>query len=114
MTESIFTKIINRQIPADILYESERIIAIRDINPQAPTHILVIPKIPIANMSQLESKDVHILSEIFVAINKIAKEEGIYESGYRIVVNKGRDAGETVPHLHFHLLGGRSLNWPPG
>jgi histidine triad (HIT) family protein len=108
----IFCKIIAKQIPASIVYEDEQVLAFNDINPHAPVHILVIPKQHVDTVDQLN--DLSVLGELFAAIKKLAKEKGLDKSGYRVVVNHGVDAGQAVPHLHFHLLGGRPLSWPPG
>jgi len=116
MAETIFAKIIRKEIPADIVYETDNVLAFKDINPQAPVHILIIPKTTdIATIKDIDSK-IHapLLGELFDAANKIAKDFGISESGYRIVINCGPDAGQEVYHLHLHLLGGRKMNWPPG
>ena len=112
MADNIFTKIIARQIPAKIVFEDDRVLAFRDVNPQAPVHILVIPKEGVANVAA--TGDEELLGHLLVVAAGIARQEGIDASGYRLVINKGRDAGESVPHLHVHLLGGRSLQWPPG
>ena len=112
--DTIFGKIIRREIPADIVFENERILAFRDINPQASTHILIIPKKPLKDVSEATEEDKVVLGEILLVAAELAKKEGIEESGYRIVSNKGAHAGQTVFHLHFHLLGGRDFSWPPG
>lgn len=112
--ETIFTKIINREIPADIVYEDERVLAFRDINPVAPVHILVIPKEHIVNVASAESNHRDVLGELLLATATIARLEGLEESGYRIVTNNGLNAGQTVFHLHLHLIGGRPMDWPPG
>jgi histidine triad (HIT) family protein len=113
MAETIFSKIIDRQIPADIVYEDDLCLAFRDVNPQAPTHILVIPKKPIAMLSEVETEDRELLGHLLLAAKQIAKQECL-ENGYRLVINNGTDGGQTVFHLHLHILGGRSLTWPPG
>ena len=110
--DCLFCKIINKQIPASIVYEDDLALAFNDINPQAPVHILVIPKKHVNTVDELT--DMAIVSDLFSVMKKIAAEQGIDQSGYRIVVNHGKDAGQAVPHLHFHLLGGRPLKWPPG
>ncbi len=112
MADNIFSKIIAKQIPAKIVFEDDRVLAFRDINPQAPVHILVLPKQDIANVS--ETGDEKLLGHLLTIATTIARQEGIDATGYRLVINKGRDAGESVPHLHVHLLGGRALQWPPG
>jgi len=110
---TIFKKIIDHEIPADIVYEDELCLAFRDISPQAPTHILVIPKKEITAVDALTEDDQLLVGHIFMVIQKIAKEEGLAD-GFRVVTNNGLMAGQTVPHLHFHLLGGRPFGWPPG
>jgi histidine triad (HIT) family protein len=114
MATNIFTKIIARQIPANIVYEDDRALAFRDVNPQAPTHILVVPKQEIARVSDATQDDEPLLGHLLTVASQVARQVGIDESGYRLVINKGRDAGESVPHLHVHLLGGRPMSWPPG
>ena len=109
---SIFSKIVKKEIPADIVYESEKVLAFRDIKPQAPVHVLVISKEEIPSLQEL--KDPSIMAEITEAIQKIAEKEGIADTGYRVVTNAGADSGQEVPHLHFHILGGRKMTWPPG
>lgn len=110
----IFTQIINREIPADIVYEDELCLAFRDINPKAPVHILLIPKKEIVSMDEVEAGDGAVLGHLMVKASEIASAEGLGEKGYRLVVNTGRDAGQSVFHLHMHILGGRKLTWPPG
>lgn len=114
MADNIFTKIIAKQIPAKIVFEDDRALAFRDVNPQAPVHILVVPKQAIANVGDAKSADEALLGHLLTVAAEVARREGIDSTGYRLVVNKGHDAGESVPHLHVHLLGGRSMNWPPG
>ncbi len=111
--KTVFKKIIDREIPADIVYEDDYCLAFRDINPQAPVHLIVIPKKEIVNVDDMGDEDVEILGRIFLAIKKIAAQEGL-EKGYRVVTNNGRDAGQEVMHLHFHVLAGRGFGWPPG
>jgi histidine triad (HIT) family protein len=113
MSETIFSKIIRREIPADIVYEDDLVLAFRDIQPQAPVHILVIPKQPIKSIATVTSADREILGHILVVIQQIAAKEGL-SKGYRVVTNIGEDGGQTVSHLHFHLLGQRQMAWPPG
>ena len=110
----LFCKIINREIPASIVYEDDRMIAINDINPQAPVHVLVIPKRHIASLDELSPADDGLVGEVVRRAAVIAAEKGIAAGGYRTVFNTNRDAGQTVFHIHLHLLGGRSLAWPPG
>jgi histidine triad (HIT) family protein len=110
---TLFEKIIAREIPAQIVYEDDLSIAIRDINPQAPVHVLVIPKKPIARVGEAQLEDQALLGHLLLTAAKVAKQEGL-ENGFRITINQGVDGGETVPHMHVHVLGGRSLGWPPG
>ena len=112
MSDTIFGKIINREIPADIVYEDERCLAFRDVNPQAPVHILVIPKAPIARLSDTESNQQELLGYLLLKLKEIAEQEDI--SDYRVVINNGASAGQSVFHLHLHLLAGRNFDWPPG
>lgn len=114
MSDCLFCKIINGDIPAKKIYEDSKIIAIEDISPQAPTHLLVIPKKHIATILDLTSEDRQLIGEIFLSCNKLAVERKIDESGFRIVNNCQEGAGQSVFHLHFHLLGGRQMTWPPG
>lgn len=115
MSETIFSKIIRKEIPASIVFENDKILAFKDINPKAPIHILIIPKKEIARVTDIDAEtDSSILSELFKAANKIAEEMGIAKSGFRLVINCGEDGGQEVEHLHMHLLGGRQMNWPPG
>lgn len=111
--KTLFKRIIDREIPANIVYEDDSCLAFRDINPQATTHILVIPKKEIASVADLATDDAALVGHLFLVIQQLAKQEGL-ASGYRVVTNCGPDAGQTVPHLHFHLIGGRPLGWPPG
>ena len=112
---TIFSKIIDKEIPADIVFESDTVLAFRDINPQAPTHILIIPKIEIPKVSDIKGKEhSELLGELFDVANKLAVENGISEDGYRLVFNCGDNGGQEVYHLHMHLLGGRRMKWPPG
>ena len=113
MSDTLFTKIINREIPADIVYEDDLCLAFKDINPQAPLHILVIPKKPITMISNATNDDKNLLGHLFLKAGDIAKDQG-YGEAYRLVVNNGEDAGQTVFHLHIHIIAGRSLKWPPG
>ena len=113
MSKTIFAKIIDREIPAQIVYEDDRCLAFRDVNAQAPTHVLVIPKRPIASLAELTEADAALVGHLLVVVAKLGKELGL-TGGYRLVANCGPDAGQSVDHLHFHVLGGRSLAWPPG
>jgi len=110
----IFCKIINGEIPSKKLYEDDRVLAFYDISPEAPVHFLVIPKEHIQSVNELDEKNADIISHIFLVINKLVRELNISESGYRIVNNCGKDGGQTVDHMHFHVLGQRDLKWPPG
>lgn len=110
---TIFDKIIQRDIPADIVYEDDQALAFKDINPQAPVHILVIPKKPIPRVSEAEPDDQALLGHLLMTAKQVAAEAGLSD-GYRIVINNGKDGGQTVDHLHLHILGGRFMQWPPG
>lgn len=110
----IFCKIINGEIPSKKIYEDEKVYAFHDINPEAPVHFLVIPKEHINSANEINEKNSSIISHIFIVINKLVRELNIDEDGYRIVNNCGRLGGQTVEHIHFHILGGRGLKWPPG
>ncbi|MBU1699309.1 MAG: histidine triad nucleotide-binding protein [Candidatus Eisenbacteria bacterium] len=114
MKDCLFCRIIAGEIPADKVYEDDLIIAFRDVNPQAPTHILLIPKEHIATVNDLQKDHAELIGHIHLQARALAASEGIDELGYRIVVNCLADAGQSVFHLHFHLLGGRSMKWPPG
>ncbi len=111
---TLFEKIAAREIPARIIEEDEDLIALHDINPQAPVHVLVVPKKPIPRLTQATAADGILLGKLLLKAQEIAESLGIAESGFRVVINSGRNGGETVPHLHLHLLGGRPLTWPPG
>ncbi len=113
MSETLFTKIINREIPANIVYEDEQCLAFRDINPQAPMHILIIPKKPIPMLVNADAADQAVLGHLLLKAGEIAQQEG-YGDAFRLVVNNGAKAGQTVFHLHVHILGGRGFSWPPG
>lgn len=112
-TETIFSKIIRREIPAEIVYEDDLAIAFKDVNPQAPVHILVIPKEPIAQLADAESKDHALMGHLLLTAKRVAQLAGL-TNGYRLVINTGADGGQTVYHLHLHILGGRQMAWPPG
>ena len=112
--KTIFQKIIDREIPAKIAHEDDLCIAIHDINPQAPVHVLVIPKNVIARIGVASAADQAVLGHLLLTAGNLAKKLGVSDSGYRLVINSGPDGGETVPHLHVHLLGQRPLAWPPG
>lgn len=114
MADCIFCKIVNGEIPSKIIYEDDKVVAFDDIDPQSPIHFLVIPKEHISSVNELNDNNKNIISHIFIIIKKICIEKGISENGYRIVNNCGQLGGQTVPHLHFHVLGGRQMQWPPG
>lgn len=112
--DCLFCKIIKGEIPSDKVYEDDRFFAFRDISPQAPTHILVIPKEHIANSDELKPAHAELIGEMTVLISRLAREQGLVEGGYRVVTNCGEGAGQSVFHIHYHLLGGRPMRWPPG
>lgn len=113
MSDTIFGKIIRREIPANIVYEDDLCLAFKDINPQAPTHILVIPKKPIPCIDDAEKEDQNLLGHLLLTVQKVASEANL-TNGYRVVINNGNDGGQTVNHLHLHILGDRTMTWPPG
>jgi len=112
--QCLFCRIVAGEIPADIVRSDEDMVAFRDIHPQAPTHLLLIPRKHIASVSDLSPEDAETMGKLFLAAKDLAQEEGIEDGGYRMVVNAGPDAGQTVFHIHLHLLGGRGMSWPPG
>jgi histidine triad (HIT) family protein len=112
--KTLFQKIADREIPADILYEDDLCLCIHDINPQAPVHLLVVPKKPIVRIAETSPEDQDILGHLLLIVGKIAHQEGFANAGFRTVINNGSDGGEAVPHLHIHILAGRKLTWPPG
>ena len=114
MSDCLFCRIVQKTIPAKIVHEDDRILAFDDINPQAPVHTLIIPKQHVSAVQDCREQDRELLAELLVVCTQVAKQKGLTEPGYRIVTNTGRDAGQTVFHLHFHVLGGRHLGWPPG
>jgi len=114
LSNCIFCQIINGKIPCNKVYEDDKILAFKDINPEAPVHIVVVPKQHIQSVLDLDENNISITVDIFNAINKIAKQLGIDKDGFRVVANTGINGGQTVAHLHYHILGGRSLQWPPG
>jgi histidine triad (HIT) family protein len=114
MSKTLFEKIIAREIPANIVFEDDQVIAFRDINPQAPTHVLIIPKKPIPRLAEAGPEDHQVLGHLLLKAAEVAENLGLNKGGYRLVFNNGPGAGEAVPHLHCHILGGRKMNWPPG
>jgi len=111
---TLFEKLIARQIPARVVFEDDQVFAFHDLKPQAPVHVLIVPKKPIPRLGEAGAGDQAVLGHLFLKAGEVAHKLGLAESGYRLVVNNGRDAGEAVPHLHVHILGGRPLGWPPG
>jgi histidine triad (HIT) family protein len=111
---TIFEKIAAGQIPAKIVHQTEELLAFHDVNPQAPVHILIVPKKVIPRIAETEPEDAGLLGRLLAAAPEVAAKAGVLESGFRLVINNGRDGGESVPHLHIHLLGGRPMGWPPG
>jgi histidine triad (HIT) family protein len=113
MSKTIFERICAREIPAQIVYEDAQVVAFRDINPQAPTHVLVVPRQPIPRLAEATAADQALLGHLLLTAAELARRLGL-TGGYRLVINNGPDGGESVPHLHVHLLGGRAMGWPPG
>ncbi|MFT5234042.1 MAG: histidine triad (HIT) family protein [Candidatus Krumholzibacteriia bacterium] len=114
MSDCLFCKIVSGDIPSDIVHDDKHCLAFRDLSPQAPTHILLIPKIHISSLNELQNEHCDLAGHLLLKVPQIATENGLADDGYRLVVNCGNDGGQTVGHLHMHLLGGRMLNWPPG
>jgi len=114
MTDCLFCKMVSGDIEPDTVYEDEDVLAFRDINPQAPTHVLIIPKQHISTLNDLETQHEVLLGKMYLAAKKIAQQEGLTEDGYRAVINCGKNGGQMVFHIHLHLLGGRAMQWPPG
>lgn len=114
MGKTLFEKICDKEIPADIVYEDDQVVAFRDIDPKAPTHVLVIPRKPIPRINEAQPEDQKLLGHLLLKAADVARSLDLGEDGFRLVLNNGRDAGETVPHLHCHILGGRKMDWPPG
>ncbi len=114
MADCIFCKIASKEIPAELLYDDEKIVAFKDVNPQAPEHIIIIPKTHIEKVSDITEDNKHIVGELILAATKIARQLNIEKTGYRLVINCNEHGGQAVFHIHLHLLGGRQLNWPPG
>jgi histidine triad (HIT) family protein len=114
MSKTLFEKIIAREIPAQIVYEDNQVLAFRDINPQAPTHALIVPKKPIPRLAEAKTEDQEMLGDLLLKAAEVARKLGLDKGGFRLVINNGADGGESVPHLHVHILGGRYMKWPPG
>jgi histidine triad (HIT) family protein len=114
MSKTLFEKIIAREIPAAIVYEDDSVLAFRDIHPQAPVHILIVPKKPVPRIAEAQADDQKLLGQLLLKAAEVADKVGLKKDGYRFVINNGADGGETVPHLHVHILGGRHMAWPPG
>lgn len=114
MEKTLFQKIADKEIPAAIIYEDELCVAFRDIAPTAPVHVLLVPRKPIPDIAAATAEDAALLAHLMLKVGDIARAEGLAESGFRTVMNTGEQAGQTVPHLHIHIIGGRSLQWPPG
>ncbi|MDZ7374663.1 MAG: histidine triad nucleotide-binding protein [candidate division KSB1 bacterium] len=112
--ECVFCNILRGQLPAEFVYENERVVAFRDINPQAPVHVLIVPRKHIASTNEVRPEDQQLLGEMILVAQKVAQAEGIAQSGYRLVINCNEDSGQEIYHLHLHLLGGRRMTWPPG
>lgn len=114
MSRTIFEKIITGEIPGNIVYQDDLVAAFHDVDPKAPTHILIVPKKPIARLAEATSEDHQLLGHLLLKAAEVAAQAGLKETGYRLVINNGSDGGESVPHLHCHILGGRTMSWPPG
>ena len=114
MSQTLFEKIIARELPAALVYEDDLVVAFRDIRPQAPTHVLIVPRKPIPRLAEAKPEDQRVLGHLLLKAAEVANRLGLTHSGFRLVFNNGPDAGEAVPHLHCHILGGRHLGWPPG
>lgn len=114
MSKTLFEKIIDREIPGDFVHEDDLCVCFRDISPQAPVHLLLVPRRPIPRIEEAADGDQSLLGHLLLTARRVAKEQGLGEDGFRLVINNGPDGGEAVPHLHIHILGGRQMNWPPG
>ncbi len=114
MQKTLFQKIADKEIPADLVYEDDLCIALRDISPVASTHLLLVPRKPLVDIASAQAEDAELLAHLMLRVGDIARQEGLAEGGFRVVINTGADGGQTVPHLHLHIIGGRSLQWPPG
>ncbi|WP_017443834.1 histidine triad nucleotide-binding protein [Gayadomonas joobiniege] len=113
MADTIFDKIIKKEIPADIIYETDEVLAFNDISPQAPFHCLIIPKKAIATINDIQPEDAQLIGQLYLAAAEIAKQQGVAENGYRVVMNCNKDGGQSVYHIHLHMLAGKTLGWPP-
>jgi histidine triad (HIT) family protein len=114
MSKTLFEKVVARELPASIVYEDELVLAFRDIKPQAPTHVLIVPKKPIPRIAEAKAEDQQLIGHLMLKAAAVADQLGLTQSGFRLVFNNGPDAGEAVPHLHCHIIGGRQMGWPPG
>jgi histidine triad (HIT) family protein len=114
MSKTLFQKIADREISGDIVYEDDQVLAFRDIRPATPTHVLIVPRKPIPRINEASPEDQSVLGHLLLKAAQIARQLGLEKDGYRLVINNGANAGETVPHLHLHILGGRAMSWPPG
>jgi histidine triad (HIT) family protein len=114
MSQTLFERIVAREIKAEIIYEDDLVLAFRDVRPQAPVHVLIIPKNPISRIAEAKPEDHQVLGHLLLKAAEVASKLGLNETGYRLVINNGPDGGESVPHLHCHILGGRRMAWPPG
>lgn len=114
MSKTLFSRIIDREIPADVVYEDEHVVGFRDIHPQAPVHVLFVPRRPVATLNDLDDGDAELAGRLLLAARAYARREGFAEAGYRTVINCNQDGGQTVFHIHLHLLAGRPMHWPPG
>ena len=114
MSKTLFEKIIAREIPSDIVYEDDVVLAFRDIKPQSPVHVLIVPKKPLPRLAEATAEDHRLLGHLLLKAAAVAAQLGLRQNGYRLVINNGADGGESVPHLHCHILGGRHMGWPPG
>ena len=114
MSKTLFEKIIAREIPATLVYEDDKVVAFQDVKPQAPVHVLMIPRKPIPRIAEAQPEDHQVLGHLLIKAGEVARQLGLGQTGFRLVFNNGPDAGEAVPHLHCHIIGGRKLGWPPG
>jgi len=114
MSKTLFQKIADKELPSKIVFEDEHVVAFRDIDPQAPTHVLIVPRKPIPRIAEAKPEDHALLGHLLLKAAEVARQLGLEKSGYRLVINNGKDGGEAVPHLHLHILGGRQMKWPPG